>query len=83
MVKSCGIIKTAPSGQISPSHGNISSSTSLASGINDLINDFKMQVMTLLQKQEQINNLTQIVENVEKKTNYVLNIIDSMYSQNE
>lgn len=61
-----------------------SSNNPLASSINDIINMFKTQVMTLLQKQqEQITNLTRIVEKAEKKTDYVLNIIDSINLNNE
>ena len=58
--------------------------TSLMTGINELINTFKTQIMTMLQKQqEQINNLTQLFQKTEKKTDYVLNIIDSIYSNND
>lgn len=67
-----------------PEHTSSSQeTTSPMSSINDLINMFKTQVMSILQKQqEQINKLTQVIEKNEKKTDYVLNIIDSIYSNN-
>lgn len=52
--------------------------------LNELFDEFKNQILGLLQKQqEQINSLTTLAENNNKKTNYVLNIIDSIYQQND
>lgn len=52
-------------------------------GINDILNEFKTQILTLIQKQqEQINNIATLIENTDKKINYVLNIIDNEPARN-
>lgn len=50
---------------------------------NDMLNEFKSQILTMIQKQqEQINNITILIENTDKKINYVLNIIDNGTAKN-
>lgn len=75
---------SSPAERTPAPHENTSPNAPLASSINDIINMFKTQVMTLLQKQQkQINNLTQLVEKTEKKNRLRLNIIDPMCQNNE
>lgn len=51
--------------------------------INNMLTEFKSQIVTLIQKQqEQINNMTILMENTEKKINYVLSIIDNGFARN-
>lgn len=52
--------------------------------INNMLTEFKSQIVILIQKQqEQINNMTSLMENTDKKINYVLSIIDNGFARND
>lgn len=63
---------------------NKAQNLSYHSDIKELFKEFQNQILATLQKQqEQINNLSRIIENTENKTNYILNIIDTILPQND
>lgn len=76
--------KNPPIGEVDSTPFSEETNSSLYSSVNNLLNEFKNQILELLQKQQkQLNNLNKLIGNTESKTNYVLNIIDSLLPQND